>query len=117
MNALLSGLTYVDNNKIGALGHSYGGNTVLFLSAIDERIAFSCASGSACTYENWILNNVGIEMASVIPNFHSKYDIFNLVSCIAPRRLLIVSADEDKYSRDATYSLKKPAQLMQNIML
>ena len=30
----------------------YGGNTVLFLSALDERIALSCASGSACTYEN-----------------------------------------------------------------
>ena len=91
----------------GTIGHSYGGNTVLFLSAVDERIAFSCASGSACTYENRMLNNVGIEMASVTPNFHSKYDIYNLVSCIAPRRLLIVSAEDDKYSRDATYIVEK----------
>lgn len=45
---LLSNLSYVDNKSIGTLGHSYGGNTVLFLSALDERIAFSCASGSAC---------------------------------------------------------------------
>lgn len=104
---LLSGLTYVDGKNIGTLGHSYGGNTVLFLSAVDERIAFSCASGSACTYENRMLNYVGIEMASVIPNFHSKYDIYNLVSCIAPRRLLIVSAEDDKYSRDATYIVEK----------
>ena len=104
---LLSGLTFVDNKKIGTLGHSYGGNTVLFLSALDERIAFSCASGSACTYENRMENYVGIEMASVIPNFHSKYDIFDLVSCIAPRRLLIVSAEDDKYSRDATYIVEK----------
>lgn len=104
---LLSNLTYVDNKSIGTLGHSYGGNTVLFLSALDERIAFSCASGSACTYENRMINNVGIEMASVIPNFHSKYDIFDLVSCIAPRRLLIVSAEDDKYSRDALYIVEK----------
>ncbi len=104
---LLSGLTYVDNKNIGTLGHSYGGNTVLFLSALDERIAYSCASGSACTYENRMLNDVGIEMASVIPNFHSKYDIFDLVSCIAPRRLLIVSAEDDKYSRDADYIVEK----------
>jgi dienelactone hydrolase len=104
---LLSGLSYVDSKNIGTLGHSYGGNTVLFHSAVDERIAFSCASGSACTYENRILNNVGIEMASVIPYFHSKYEIFDLVSCIAPRRLLIVSAEEDKYSRDATYIVEK----------
>jgi len=100
---LLSNLTYVDNKKIGTLGHSYGGNTVLFLSALDERIAFSCASGSACTYENRMINNVGIEMASVIPNFHGKYDIYDLVSCIAPRRLLLVSAEDDKYSKDASY--------------
>lgn len=105
--SLLSGLSYVDEKRIGTLGHSYGGNTVLFLSAVDERIAFSCASGSACTYENRMLNNVGIEMASVIPNFNSKYDIFDLVCCIAPRRLLIVSAEDDKYSRDATYIIER----------
>lgn len=104
---LLSNLAHVDNKRIGTLGHSYGGNTVLFLSALDERIAFSCASGSACTYENRMKNDVGIEMASVIPNFHGKYDIYDLVSCIAPRRLLIVSAEDDKYSRDASYIVEK----------
>lgn len=104
---LLSKLDYVDRKRIGTLGHSYGGNTVLFLSALDKRIAFSCASGSACTYENRMQNNVGIEMASVIPNFHGKYDIYDLVSCIAPRRLLIVSSNEDKYSKDASYIVEK----------
>lgn len=108
--SLLTNLAYVDKKSIGTLGHSYGGNTVLFLSALDERIAFSCASGSACTYENRMRNNVGIEMASVIPNFYSKYDIFDLVSCIAPRRLLIVSAEDDKYSRDASYIVEKSSR-------
>lgn len=105
--SLLSGLDCVDNNRIGTLGHSYGGNTVLFLSALDERISFSCSSGSACTYENRMQNNVGIELASVIPNFHKKYDIDDLISCIAPRRLLIVSAEDDKYSKDAPYIVEK----------
>lgn len=107
---LLSNLTYVDKERIGTMGHSYGGNTVLFLSALDERIAFSCASGSACSYENRMKNNVGIEMASVIPGFHRKYDIDDLVSCIAPRQLLIVSAEEDKYSRDASDIVEKASQ-------
>lgn len=104
---LLSNLGFVDKKRIGTLGHSYGGNTVLFLSALDERIAFSCASGCACTYENRMRNNVGIEMASVIPNFHGKYDIYDLVSCIAPRKLLIVSGEDDKYSKDAPYIVEK----------
>lgn len=104
---LLANLEYVDNKRIGTLGHSYGGNTVLFLAAMDERIAFSCASGSACTFENRMMNNVGIEMASVIPNFHGKYDIDDLISCIAPRRLCIVSSEDDKYSKDAPYIIEK----------
>lgn len=105
--SLLAGLEYVDNKKIGTLGHSYGGNTVLFLSALDERISFSCASGSACTYKNRMQNGVGIEMASVIPGFSQKYDIDDLVACIAPRHLLIVSSDDDKYSKDAPYIVEK----------
>lgn len=104
---LLSGLEFVDNTRIGTLGHSMGGNTVLFLAALDERIAYSCASGSACTYENRMRNNVGIEMSSVIPNFYDKYDIDDLVSCVAPRRLLIVSAEDDKYSKNADYIVEE----------
>ena len=45
--SLLAGLECVDKARIGTLGHSYGGNTVLFLSALDERISFACASGNA----------------------------------------------------------------------
>lgn len=108
---LLYNLSGVDNKRIGTLGHSYGGNTVLFLSALDKRITFSCASGSACTYENRMKSDVGIEMASVIPNFHGKYDIYDLVSCIAPRRLLIVSAEEDKYSKDASYIVERSSKV------
>ena len=100
---LLSNLPYVDNNRIGTLGHSMGGNTVLFLSALDERISFACASGSACTYENRMANGVGIEMASVIPGFHGPYDIDDLVTLMAPRKMLLMSAEEDKYSMDAPY--------------
>lgn len=105
--SLLSEMAFVDKKNIGTMGHSYGGNTVLFLAAIDERISFSCASGSACTYENRILNNVGIEMASVIPGFNRNYDIFDLVCCIAPRHLLIIFAEDDKYSKDAGYIIEK----------
>ena len=100
---LLSQLEFVDSKNVGTLGHSYGGNTVLFLSATDERIAFSCASGSGVTYKNRIQNNVGIEMSSLIPGFNREYDIDDVVCCIAPRRLLIVSADDDKYSKDADF--------------
>ena len=99
---LLSEIPGVDKSRIGTLGHSMGGNTVQFLSALDERISFACASGSACSYKNRMENGVGIELASVVPNLYKKYDIGDLLACVAPRKLLIVSADDDKYSFDAT---------------
>jgi len=105
--SLLAELPYVDKHCIGTLGHSMGGNTVLFLAALDERIDFACASGSACTYENRMANGVGIEMASVIPGFHGPYDMDDLVSLTAPKKLLLVSAEEDKYSMDAPAIVEK----------
>ncbi len=105
--SVLLRLAFVDQNRIGTLGHSYGGNNLLFHMAVDKRISFGCASGSACTYKNRMDNNVGIEMASVIPGFNEQYDIDDLIKCIAPRKLLIVSADNDKYSKDADYICQK----------
>lgn len=105
--SLLRGLPFVDAERIGTLGHSYGGNTVLFLAALDERISYACASGSACTFEYRMKHGTGIEMASVIPNFHGMYDIDDLVALTAPRKLLLVSSDEDKYSMDAPEIVEK----------
>jgi len=109
--SLLRGLPFVDAERIGTLGHSYGGNTVLFLAALDERISYACASGSACTFEYRMKHGTGIEMASVIPNFHGKYDIDDLVALTAPRKLLLVSSDEDKYSMDAPEIVEKAGKV------
>lgn len=100
---LLTNHKMVDKSRIGVLGHSYGGNTVLFQAAVNEEIKFACSSGAACTYKNKIEFGTGIEMAEVIPGFIEKYDIYDLVQCIAPRPILIVSASNDKYSKDAEY--------------
>ena len=54
--SLLSEHPLVDRQRIGTLGHSYGGNTVLFHTALDVRISFACSSGAACTYHNKMMN-------------------------------------------------------------
>jgi dienelactone hydrolase len=99
--SLLRTHAQVDPDRIGMLGHSYGGNTVLFHGALDERIRFACASGAACTYRYKMTHGLGIEMAEVIPGFVTQYDIPDLVACFAPRELLIVSATDDNLSLDA----------------
>ena len=99
--SLLRALSLVDRHRIGIVGHSYGGNTVLFHGALDERIRFSCASGAACTYQYKITHQLGIEMAEVIPGFAAHYDIADLVACFAPRQVLLMSATNDMASQDA----------------
>jgi hypothetical protein len=46
-------------------------------------------------------HQIGIEMAEVIPGFATRYDISDLVTCFAPRQVLLVSATEDGASQDA----------------
>ncbi len=99
--SVLAGLKETRGLKLGTLGHSYGGNTVLFHAAIDERISFACSSGAACTYRRKLASNTGIEMAEVIPGFAAQWDIEDLVRAMAPRPLLLVSGCKDPYSADA----------------
>lgn len=99
--SVLASLDVVDQERIGTLGHSYGGNTVLFHAALDERIRFACSSGAACSYANKMATDTGIEQAEVIPGFATRWEISELVACIAPRPLLLVSGTADPYSLDA----------------
>jgi dienelactone hydrolase len=99
--SLLQAHPRIDPRRIGMLGHSYGGNTVLFHAALDPRIRFACSSGAACSYAHKMAHQIGIEMAAVIPGFAARFDITDLVVCAAPRRLLLVSATEDPAAWDA----------------
>jgi dienelactone hydrolase len=90
----------VDSARVGVVGHSYGGNVTLMLAALDERVRFACASGSACSYRQRMLDRTGIEFAHVIPGILELTDIGQLVELIAPRPLLLLSATEDRYSAD-----------------
>lgn len=101
----------VDTNAVAAVGHSYGGNTTLFLTALDERVRFACASGVLASYRRKIADGTGIELAEVIPGFSSRFDLEHVLAAIAPRRLLVVSGTEDKYAADADdlINLARPA--------
>jgi dienelactone hydrolase len=90
----------VERWRVGVLGHSYGGNVTIMLAALDERVRFACASGSACSYRQRMLDRTGIEFVHVIPGILELTDIGQLVELIAPRPLLLLSATEDRYSAD-----------------
>jgi len=100
-HSVLAAQPGVDPERIGALGHSYGGNTTLFHAALDERVRFAAASGCASTYRRRMADRTQIELAQIVPGILALADVDDVVGLIAPRALLLVSATEDKYSADA----------------
>lgn len=90
----------VADDRVGVLGHSYGGNTVLFHAAVDDRVRFAASSGAACSFRTKMASRTGIEMSEVIPGFCTRFDVDDLIRAIAPRPLLLVYADGDPYSKD-----------------
>jgi dienelactone hydrolase len=91
----------VDPDRVGVLGHSFGGNTVIFHAAIDDRVAFAATSGAAGTYRAKLANEIGIERAEVIPGVLDAFDIDDLTELICPRPLGIFAGDDDRYALDA----------------
>jgi dienelactone hydrolase len=91
----------VDAGRVGVLGHSFGGNTVLFHAAVDDRVAFAATSGAAGTYCDKIANEIGIDRAEVIPGVLGRFDIDDLTRLICPRPLGIFAGDTDRYAHDA----------------
>jgi dienelactone hydrolase len=92
-------LNYSDDP--GVIGHSFGGIAALFLSALDTRVAYACSSGAACSFRHKFDHGTGLEMSLIIPSFTQHFEITDLIRCIAPRSMLIVSAEDDPQSADA----------------
>lgn len=88
--------------RVGIVGHSMGGNVAIFAAALDNRIAFACTSGAACSYRHKLAHGTGLEMALVIPGFATRYDFDDLMRCVAPRPLLVVSSHDDAFAADAS---------------
>lgn len=100
-HSVLTALEGVDERRVGALGHSMGGASVLFHAALDPRIAFAVASGCACTYRERMARGTGIEPSQVIPGLLELGDLDQIAPLVAPRPLLLCSAEDDEYSADA----------------
>jgi dienelactone hydrolase len=89
-------------DHVGVAGHSHGGNVTLFAAALNTRIEFACSSGAACSFRHKLEHGTGLEMALVIPGFAERFDLDDLMRCISPRPLFIVSSDNDAFAADAS---------------
>lgn len=100
-SSILKAHPKVMNDQIGVLGHSYGGTLALFQAALDPNVSFACSSGAACSYRFKMGMETGFEMSLLIPGILKTMDLHDVLKCIAPKKLLLLSANQDKYSMDA----------------
>jgi dienelactone hydrolase len=92
---VLQRLPYVDRDRIGACGWSYGGMVTLFLAAWDERVAaalVSCTVASIASSHRMPWNLCG---SQVLPGMANELDHAALIKLVAPRPLIVESAVDD----------------------
>lgn len=111
---VLQSLTYVDRERVGVCGWSYGGTVALFLAAWDERITaalVSCYLSSVASSHRMPFNLCG---SQVLPAMANELDHSSLVALIAPRTLIAENAIDDAlFPIDATRATAASASNVQ----
>lgn len=92
---VLQSLPYVDAQRVGVCGWSYGGTIALFLAAWDERVRaalVSCSLASVKASHRVPWNLCG---SQVLPAMADELDHAALAALVAPRALIVESAADD----------------------
>ncbi len=92
----------VDKERIGFIGHSYGGRMALWAPAFDGRIKASVSNCGCVPYRRSLTHDTGIQMEFCIPGIMQKLDIDDIIKSFAKCSLLISATTNDKWSRGAT---------------
>ncbi len=95
--SVLSSLNEVYSQKIGAIGHSLGGEVTTILSAFDSRIAAAVSSCGTLSYEDVEARNYLETSETIIPGFRGdNLDFDYFLNLIPPTRFLATAGASDK---------------------
>lgn len=95
----------VNGEKIGFIGHSYGGRMAIWGPAFDKRIKVSVSNCGCVNYKNSLDRNVGIQMEFCVPGIMQLADVEDIIRMVEPANLLISATDDDKWSHGAEIML------------
>lgn len=82
------------SNGFGCTGHSGGGTTALFLTALDTRIHAAVVSGYFCSFRDSILGMEHCE-CNYVPGILELGEMGDIAALVAPRALGIVNGAQD----------------------
>lgn len=101
----LAALPFVDNNRLGVIGHSLGGHNAIFQAVFDERLKAVVSSCGWCPFGDYYGGNItGWTSDRYMPLLKTKYnldvaqvpfDFYELVAALAPRTFVSVSPVAD----------------------
>jgi dienelactone hydrolase len=91
----------VDAQRIGFIGHSYGGRMALWAPAVDDRIRASVSNCGCVNYKQSFTHDTGVQMEFCLPGVLQLGDVEDVVRLVAPRALLIQATSDDRWSRGA----------------
>ncbi|HIQ21771.1 MAG TPA: dienelactone hydrolase [Planctomycetes bacterium] len=89
---ILASLPRVDPRRLGAVGHSLGAKEVLYLAALDRRIAVAVSSegGIGTRFSNW---SAPWYLGEAITGEDFDHDHHELLALVPPRAFLLVGGD------------------------
>ena len=102
---LLVSLDYVDSERIGVIGHSFGGYNAYFLSSVDDRIravVSSCGvspfTGENARPEHWGVRNWYTHLPGITPQLERgvvPFEFHEIIALTAPRPFFNYSTQSD----------------------
>ncbi|MCA2212055.1 alpha/beta hydrolase family protein [Jidongwangia harbinensis] len=91
----------VDPQRIGFLGHSYGGRMALWAPAFDHRITASVSHCGCIPFRDSYTRDTGLQAEFVVPGFAAAHDLEDVVAGFGRTSLLISAGTADRWSRGA----------------
>ncbi len=100
---VLESLSFVDRERIGAVGHSLGAKEALYLAAFDERISAAVASEGGIGFRstNW---DASWYLGEAIRDENFALNHHQLLALIAPRPFLVLGGESGPGAADGDRS-------------
>ncbi len=96
----------INKDKIGTAGLSLGGESVMYVAALDERIKVAVSSGWLNTIENM---KQGHCPCWNFPGLEENFDFSDIFSCVAPRPLVMEIGRQEVAPGGFPVHVAKPA--------
>jgi len=86
-------LPEVDAGRLAVAGLSLGGETTMYVAALDERVRVTCSSGWLTTVAN--MKN-GHCVCYNFPGLEENFDFCDIFACVAPRTLICELGEQER---------------------